>query len=411
MSRKKKTPPPLVTWIEDPFQIKTNEIFEIQNQSDEIPLDSDLISEENGEPTETSELQSESDEPASPPPTEDLLKIDLTELGAMSDNSSETEDTAEEKTPEVDLADELTGELEGAPSDASAEEPSETTLETAPELILDRDELQSCIEALLFISDKPISLQRLHDLLGPGFEFSLFQEALLALIERYQSIHHGIELVEVAGGYQFRTKPGRAALAQKLVRVQTQKLSSGAMESLAIVAYQQPIMKEEIDKIRGVDSSYFIRNLLEKKLIKISGRSELPGRPMLYSTTEFFLELFGLKELASLPSLRELEQMIAGSETKNPEEYEDPRVREMRRLVGDMKMDRSSDLHYNPKEDEKILKEIRERVAAISSTTPYLDELKAAEATALAPSLPEGESLGDPSGVSAAEPPTEKLDH
>jgi segregation and condensation protein B len=154
------------------------------------------------------------------------------------------------------------------------------------------------------------------------------------------------------------------------------------METLAIIAYQQPVMKEEIDKIRGVDSSYFVRGLLDRKLIKISGRSELPGRPMLYGTTPEFLEVFGLKDLSSLPSLRELEQMIPQSQSGNPED-EDPKTREMRRLVSEMKADHSSALHYNPKEDEKILKEIRDQVNLIPTSTPYLDELKAAETLAL----------------------------
>jgi len=137
-------------------------------------------------------------------------------------------------------------------------------------------------------------------------------------------------------------------------------------------------MKEDIDKIRGVDSSYFVRGLLEKKLIQICGRSELPGRPMLYKTTDTFLEIFGLKDLSSMPSLRELEQMIPNSQSANPED-EDPRIRDMRRLVGEMKAVKSSALHYNPKEDDKILKEIKDQVNAIPTSTPYLDELKAAE--------------------------------
>ena len=102
---------------------------------------------------------------------------------------------------------------------------------------------------------------------------------------------------------------------------------------------------------------------------------------MLYSTTDHFLELFGLKDLAALPSLRELEQMVPASQSKNPED-EDPRVKEMRRLVGNMKADTSTSLLYDPKEDEKILKEIRERVQSIPTSTPYLEEQKALEKAA-----------------------------
>jgi segregation and condensation protein B len=232
-------------------------------------------------------------------------------------------------------------------------------------------------------------------MLNPELNFSLFQEAMEDLCRRYQGQEHGIEIFEVAGGYQFRTKPARADLAQKLIKIQTQRLSSGAMETLAIISYQQPVMKEEIDKIRGVDSSYFIRTLMDRKLIRISGRSELPGRPILYSTSPEFLEIFGLKDLSSLPPLRELEQMIPHSQSTNPAD-EDPRVREMRRLVSEMKSDQSSALYYNPKEDDKILKEIREKVAAIPSSTPYLDELKAAEAIAAQAPPAESASVGPP---------------
>jgi segregation and condensation protein B len=243
---------------------------------------------------------------------------------------------------------------------------------------MDLDEMQSCIETLLFMSDKPLSVKKLQELLGPELPHSLFQEAVTALRDQYTHSRHGIEVVEIAGGLQFRTKPGRAALAKKLSKVQTQRLSSGAMETLAIIAYRQPAMKEDVDKIRGVDSSYFVRQLLDRKLIAISGRSDLPGRPMVYSTTDEFLALFGLKDLTAMPSLRELEQMIPSSQSNNPED-EDPRIREMRRLVDEMKSDSSTSLIYNPEEDENILKEIREKVNSIPTSTPYLEEQKALE--------------------------------
>ncbi|MFL5815889.1 MAG: SMC-Scp complex subunit ScpB [Bdellovibrionia bacterium] len=243
---------------------------------------------------------------------------------------------------------------------------------------LDLNELQSAIEAILFMVDKPISMARIHEMLGPDFELNLFQEAMSALMDRYQSTAHGVEIVQVANGYQFRTKAGRAALVKKLAKVQTQRLSSGAMESLAIIAYRQPVLKDDIDKIRGVDSSYFIRQLLDKKLIHISGRSELVGRPLLYSTTDEFLSLFNLKDLSAMPSLREIEQMIPASQSQNPED-EDPRVKEMRKLVGQMKSDTSVSLIYDAREDEKILKDIKERVGSIATTTPYLEQQKEIE--------------------------------
>jgi segregation and condensation protein B len=153
------------------------------------------------------------------------------------------------------------------------------------------------------------------------------------------------------------------------------------MESLAIVAYKQPVLKDDIDKIRGVDSSHFIRGLLDKKLIKIAGRSELPGRPMLYATSTEFLEVFGLKSLEALPPLKELESMVPGSQSGNPDDG-DPRVKKMRELVASMNADHSVNLLYDPKEDEKFLTDIRERVKSIEIVTPTLQaQADEAEAT------------------------------
>ncbi len=300
---------------------------------------------------------------------------------AQAEIQNHTEVYAEEVDLAAQIAEDLMLQAEAQP-EQSSEFLTDSTRAVPPPTPLTLEEAQASIEALLFISDKPLSRERLRELLGPELDSEFFSNAITQVRERYESALHGIELVEIAGGYQLRTKPDRAPLARKLVKVQTQRLSSGSMETLAIIAYQQPVMKEEIDKIRGVDSSYFVRGLMDRKLIKISGRSELPGRPMLYSTTTEFLEVFGLKELSSLPSLRELEDMIPQSQSGSAD-GDDPKTRELRRLVGEMKSDRSSALHYNPKEDEIILGEIRERVSQIPTSTPYLDELKAREALAL----------------------------
>ncbi len=360
MHNKDKKSDDLITLIEDPYGLNTAEISEIQNSTEELILDQDM---------EDSEQPSES------------LDDQFNKL-AQAISSLEEPPVESESNPEAELAAQIQEDQALAQEILQEErqEEQEESLEAnvTPIEPLTLTEIQSCAEALLFISDKPVSVEKLREHLEPSTALAFFQEAMSLLRERYQSPHHGIELVEVAGGYQFRTKPERASLAKKLVKIQTQRLSSGAMETLAIIAYKQPVMKEEIDKIRGVDSSYFVRGLLDKKLIEISGRSELPGRPILYSTTREFLEIFGLKDLSSLPSLRELEQMIPGSQTQNPED-EDPRVREMRRLVGEMKADRTSALHYNPKEDDKILKEIKEKITAIPTSTPYLEDMKAAE--------------------------------
>ncbi len=395
-----------VAIITDPFGFHNIEVSEAQNIEDELDLDDDFSDEiideldisaireslnneledvDFIEEKSPSEVDQEMSSLAQAVAVEQAkLEVELEALSAeTAENQSKllAAQIAEDEALAQHLAE------EAGTSEALEEEDPEV-LAALPQVDaegnLDLQELESCVEALLFISDKPLSTDKLKELLSTETQeipFALLQEALTSLRDRYQRIQHGIELVEVNHGLQFRTKPGRAALAKKLAKVQTQRLSSGAMETLAIVAYRQPALKDDIDKVRGVDSSHFIRGLLDKKLIRISGRSELPGRPMVYSTAPEFLELFGLKDLAALPPLRELEQMVPKSQSDNPED-EDPRVKEMRRLVGQMKAD-DTRLAYDPREDEKILTEIRERVKEIPTSTPYLDEQKAQEKAAL----------------------------
>jgi segregation and condensation protein B len=239
----------------------------------------------------------------------------------------------------------------------------------------DLDDLQSCIDTLLFYSDRPVSLKRMKDMLEmPESSDDPLLEAIRILKESYQTASRGFEIAEIAGGYQFRTKTSKAPLLRKLAKVQIQRLSRGAMETLTIVAYKQPCTKDDIDQVRGVDSSHFIRTLLDRKLIEVSGRSEAAGRPMIYSTTDTFLEVFGLMDLKGLPPLREIEAMVPQMAAAE-EGAEDPRVLQMRKMVNQMKTE-SNHLDYDAREDERILQEIRERVKSIDISTPYLTRQK-----------------------------------
>ena len=387
---KKQDPKSPITLVEDPFQLKTLEISRAQiDDESELELDTDLDAELGPELEEPKDSDAQLDS-LSRAMAKEAIKNEkrVTELAtlAVEDAQEAAARLAREISEDQALAQELANQAAAAQVEADPE------LHAAmPKL--DVEEVASAIEALLFVSDKPLSLSKLREFLGPAFAPELFREAIDLLNENFSKPLRGIELVEVAGGFQLRTKPGRAALARKLAKISTQKLSAGAMESLAIVAYRQPVMKEDIDKVRGVDSSYFIHGLLEKKLIRISWRSELPGRPMLYETTDEFLHLFGLKDLQTLPPLRELEAMIPTSQSLNPEdpEYEDPRVKEMRKLVSQMKSDDSTSLVYNPREDDELLQGIRERVQGISITTPYLEEKKAMEKAAAELAAPSSE--------------------
>lgn len=405
--------------IAETAQAETAQTEESEVQ-DEAAVEASVSEEAVVEPvTETDEVQAASEEViANDEPSQEQADTELEEMeeGIPEQDPAQVEQELNALAAAIQKQDEKTqAELEQVSVASGVENPEELlarqiaedqalekalaeedAAETDPELLaalpkqpvedengnLDLAEMESCIETLLFMTDKPMSLEKLQGLLGPEISHALFQEAMTSLKKRYQKAHHGIEIVEVAGGFQFRTKVGRAALAKKLAKVQTQRLSAGGMETLAIVAYQQPVLKDDIDKIRGVDSSHFIRGLMEKKLIKISGRSDLPGRPMVYATTSEFLEVFGLNELSELPSLRELEQMIPTSQSGAPGSDEDPRILEMRKMVQGMKSDTSVQLIYDAREDDKFLKDIRERVQSIPTSTPYLDQQKAAEKAA-----------------------------
>lgn len=167
---------------------------------------------------------------------------------------------------------------------------------------LKKNSLKSRIEALLFSSGEPLSLQ---DLVNNLDEKSKIIEIIIQeMIEEYEASNRGIKIICIKGSYQLVTKAQNADYIQKLLRKnKRQSLSQASIESLAIVAYKQPITRIDIDEIRGVKSESAIQRLVEKEIIKEIGRLEVPGRPILYGTTEEFLRQFELKDLKDLPSL------------------------------------------------------------------------------------------------------------
>ena len=165
------------------------------------------------------------------------------------------------------------------------------------------DNLKALIEAFIFASDSPLSLDRLSVLLElPKAEM---RPVIADLVAEYSNADRGFHLAEVAGGYQFRTAPELAPYLRKLNRDRTVKLSKPALETLAIIAYRQPITRAEIEYLRGVDSGGVMKTLLERNLLRILGKKDVPGRPLMYGTSKQFLEFFGLRDLNDLPTLKE----------------------------------------------------------------------------------------------------------
>jgi len=170
-------------------------------------------------------------------------------------------------------------------------------------------ELQGIVESLLFVSQEPLSIQRLTAVIGDVSKAEVVQ-ALQVLGEELALEGRGIRLAEIAGGFRLVTKQEYASWIKRMDKSKsTAKLSRSALESLAIIAYKQPIVRAEIEEIRGVEASGVVRTLLERKLVRIVGRKEVPGRPIMYGTTKFFLEHFGLNDLSQLPPLREFREL------------------------------------------------------------------------------------------------------
>ncbi|HYA90901.1 MAG TPA: SMC-Scp complex subunit ScpB [Thermodesulfobacteriota bacterium] len=179
--------------------------------------------------------------------------------------------------------------------------------------MMDDFDVRPILESLFFVSDSPIRLETLVEIL-PESNKEAIMEGIRQIQAEYENRSKGIELTEIAGGYQFRTKADFAGWLNRLKKAKAVKLSQAALETLAIVAYRQPIIRPAIEEVRGVDSGSVLHTLLEKGLIKIMGRKDLPGRPIVYGTTRTFLELFSLNTLSDLPSLQEIQPPPAPSE-------------------------------------------------------------------------------------------------
>jgi segregation and condensation protein B len=194
---------------------------------------------------------------------------------------------------------------EPVPAEATEDHPEEVPPDPgSPDAASPR--MQSIVESLLFAADKALTLKQLGDFLGET-ELARVRAAVAAVEVHYQS--RGFQLHQVAGGYQFRTNPENAQWVQKMLATKPVKLSRAQIETLAICAYRQPVTRPEIDEIRGVDSGGTLKTLLDRSLVRIVGKKEEPGRPILYGTTKEFLEFFNLRDLKDLPTLREFHEL------------------------------------------------------------------------------------------------------
>ena len=183
-------------------------------------------------------------------------------------------------------------------------QPSEEAVEQKPQGDIT---VESVVEAVLFASDEPLTAERLADIIETGAKH--VREHIEKLNEKYKTGSHAFKIEQIAGGYQMRTLGSYNYWLKKLVRARDEsKLSPAALETLAIIAYKQPVIRADIESIRGVAAGEMIRSLMAKGLVKIAGRAEVLGRPMMYGTTKKFLEIFGLNSLKDLPKIEELKK-------------------------------------------------------------------------------------------------------
>lgn len=275
--------------------------------------------------------------------------------------------------PEVDAAD-----LSGLESESVAVAPAiEGTeldgFESADiedlEFIED-ERVESIIESILFASDRPVSFASIQLVFkGTNVKKDKIKRVLDALAVEYAGGRRGVSLEEITGGYQIRTKIDNMNFLKRTVKTRTFKLSGPALETLSIVAYKQPVVKIEIDQIRGVESGHLLRALMEKGLVNFEGKANhLPGKPMQYGTTRRFLEIFGLRNIKELPTLSQIDELLP--EGIGEEVEEKPTLS----MVTDSMAAEVRDVSYSQGEEELGL--IENELTSISTSSEFFEQEK-----------------------------------
>ena len=262
------------------------------------------------------------------------------------------------------------------PLEAAAEEIEGTELDAfeAAEIedveVLDAEQTRAIVEASLFATDKPLSIALIKQVFkGTQVRSKEVRQALTELQTEYATSARGFTLEEIAGGFQLRTKPDLMKYLRQSVKARPFKLSGPALEVLSIVAYKQPTTKNQIDEIRGVESGHLLRALMEKHLLTFGERSDLPGKPMFYETTKKFLEIFSLRNLAELPSLSEIDQLIPEGigEIEDKETLSD--------LTG--QLSKEAGASYSEGEDELL--KITDELTQITTSSDFFEQEKQRE--------------------------------
>lgn len=322
--------------------------------------------EDSPEEVETKEASEESSESLI---SEEAQSLD--EALEAADNNLE-----EESLEASEVADEVLEATSGENNSENIEEPTfeddEQTLslvddESSTEEFVDQTQAYSIIESLLFSSDKPLGLGTFKQVFkGTNYKTKDIKKALEEMESVYADASRGVSLEEVNGGWQLRTKVDNMDFLRKLAKARPFRLSGPALEVLSIIAYKQPMVKSEVDQIRGVESGHLVRALMEKHLVCFQGKSELPGKPMQYGTTKKFLEIFGLRNLKELPSLDEIDQLLPDGIGMEEEDEK----------LSDVTAGMSEDYEGNYSEGEEELLKISDTLGAIDTSSEFFEQEK-----------------------------------
>lgn len=233
------------------------------------------------------------------------------------------------------------------------------------------EQLESIVESVLFATDKPVTLNALKLIFkGTNVKTDKIKRTLDKLAVTYASGNRGIYIEEVQGGYQLRTKLDNMNFLRRTLKVKPFKLSGPALEVLAIVAYKQPLIKHEIDEIRGVESGHLLRALMEKGIVAFAGKSDLPGKPMQYVTTRKFLEIFGLRNLKELPTLSQIDELLP----EGINEDDEVKNSKLSSITDSMAQQVSDGIGYSEGEEE--LNKITETLGEITTSSDFFEKEK-----------------------------------
>ncbi len=297
---------------------------------------------------------------------------------------------SEESESEVQTLEETEGIAESADIEGTELDQFETA-DIEELLFIEEEHIESILESLLFASDKPVSFATMKELFkGTNVSKEHLKRAIDKLSVEYAGSRRGVVLEDVSGGYQLRTKVDNMSFLRRLLKGRSFRLSGPALEVLSIVAYKQPVIKSEIDVIRGVESGHLLRALMEKGLVTFEGKSDLPGRPMQYSTTKKFLEIFGLRNLKELPTLSQIDELLP--EGIGAEE-------EKKETLSDITDTMAQTVVSTYSDSEEDLQKIQSALSSVDTTTAFFEEekkrIKLEESKARAQDIREAISVGE----------------